>query len=384
MKVLQIVKTSEGAMWAFRQIKVLTKLGVEVRVILPSLDGKLPKQLREIGVTLYECDMNTKNPLKLLKANMKLHKIVNSFNPDIIHSHFVLTTYLIRLGLRNDKTPRAFQVPGPLHLESGPYGMIDKILSQKNDHWIASCKWTQDKYCEMGIDPTRVHLSFYGTDTSEFAIGENKSTVIREELNIQENTPLIGMVAYLYPPKNYLGQKVGLKGHEDFIEAVSILKKEIPNIKALIVGKEWGGGTGYENHIKRIAKETCGDSIIFMGFRTDIPEIYRNLDVAVHPSLSENLGGAVESMLIGVPTITTNIGGFTDIVKNNETGWLVNPQKPIELAEKLRWVLMNKDESRKIALNGHEYVKFELDVNKTGKQVYDIYSRILANRHGIK
>jgi len=380
MKVIHIIKTSVGATWSFKQIKVLKEQGVEVHVILPNNTGKLYDLFNSINIPVYICEFDIKNPIKLLNSMISFKKIVNSINPDIIHSHFVLTTYIMRIVLFNDNRPKIFQVPGPLHLEKGPYGKIDKLLSNRNDYWIATCKWTQEKYVELGIPFSRVFLSFYGTDTSSFINnGKSKSEYLHTELNLPLDNILVGLVAYMYPPKKYLGQSVGLKGHEDFIKALSIVRLKYPKVKGIIVGKEWGLEKDYENKLKKMAIDYCGDSIIFLGFRNDIPQIYQSIDLAVHPSLSENLGGAVESMLAGIPTITSNVGGFPDIVKENETGWLVKSQCPDELAEKIQYVLGNTENSQKIALNGFNLVRKELDVKKTALQVVDIYRKIISN-----
>ena len=65
--------------------------------------------------------------------------------------------------------------------------------------------------------------------------------------------------------------------------------------------------------------------------RSDVAELYSDLDVVVHPSRSENLGGALESLALGVPTIATNVGGFPDLVTHHETGWLVPPKSPTHI-----------------------------------------------------
>src|SRR4029077_16859876 len=83
----------------------------------------------------------------------------------------------------------------------------------------------------------------------------------------------------------------------------------------------------------RLRWERCGDAIRFTGHRTDIPAVYADLDVAVHPSLSENCGAAVESLAPSCPTVRTAVGGLPDVVVDGETGWLVPPHAPERLAD---------------------------------------------------
>jgi glycosyltransferase involved in cell wall biosynthesis len=382
MKALHLIKTGDGAMWAFRQIEVLVNNGVEVAVALPAANGQMAERYRAIGVKVY--DYNFDFPVNRLwylpRLAKELNQLVASEKPDIIHSHFVGTTYTMRYSLRNhDRTPRIFQVPGPLHLESGPYAWIEQRLADSRDYWIGSCKWTVDKYIQLGIPSDRVYLSYYGTDISIYR--RYKRGKLRRELGLDDKVPLIGMVAYMYKPKLYLGHKVGVKGHEYFIKAVSYVQKLLPNVKAVIIGGPWKGAETYELKLKRMATELCGDAIYFTGHRNDVAEIYSDLDVVAHPSLSENLGGAAESLLCQVPTVSTNVGGFPDIVKDGETGWCVPPGDSESLAKALIEAITNRPEAIKRAERGSALARNLLDINKTGKQILDIYKDVLSKSH---
>jgi glycosyltransferase involved in cell wall biosynthesis len=102
------------------------------------------------------------------------------------------------------------------------------------------------------------------------------------------------------------------------------------------------------------------------------------LDVAVHPSHSENLGGAAESLAAGIPTISTNVGGFPDIVINNQTGYTVNPKSPKELADAIIKTINSHIESRRMAFAGHELVREMLDIKSTSENILEIYNNILS------
>ncbi|NCC02178.1 MAG: glycosyltransferase family 1 protein [Clostridia bacterium] len=377
MHVLHLIKTQTGAKWACKQIEVLIGLGIKVTVALPYENGGLADEYRRAGAQVIgaNVDFPVRKLWTLSRVLDRMRNLVRKVNPDIIHSHFVGTTYIMRIALGKDhKIPRVFQVPGPLHLEKGPYGFIDKFLAGDNDYWIGSCEWTCQKYIEMGIPACKVYKALYGTNTASFVL--QPKGVLRKELGIGSTIPIVGMVAYMYPPKVYLGQFVGLKGHEDFIRAISIVRKVIPNVKGIIIGGPWGAAYNYEKCLRNMACKLSGDAIVFTGFRKDVPAIYPDLDVVAHPSLSENLGGAAESLLASVPTITTNIGGFPDIVKHGETGWLVPPKNPRLLAEAIIEALTNKKEAVRRALNGQKLAVEALDVKKTARDVEKIYRSI--------
>ncbi len=101
----------------------------------------------------------------------------------------------------------------------------------------------------MVPDKKKVFLSYYGTDVDQFVKKKGEKTAVCRELGIPEQTALIGMVAYMYGPKRYLGQRRGLKGHEDLIDAVALLVKQRPDVALVFVGGAWAGATAYEDKV---------------------------------------------------------------------------------------------------------------------------------------
>ena len=111
--------------------------------------------------------------------------------------------------------------------------------------------------------------------------------------------------------------------------------------------------------------------------RDDVPAVYRDLDVAVHPSHSENCGGAVESLAAGCPTVATTVGGLPDVVEPGRTGWLVPPRDPDALAAAILTVLADPLEARRRARTGQEHVHALFDVERTAREVLGIYRQVL-------
>jgi glycosyltransferase involved in cell wall biosynthesis len=381
VRVLHFVKTSVGAAWACRQMRELAKLGVDVHVVAPD-GGALLSRYESAGVVVHHenCDLPVGRPWSWVKLFSRVRTLVESVRPDIIHSHFVGTTTCLRLALgRKHPIPRVFQVPGPLHLEHWPFRNIEISLAGPNDYWVGSCRWTCRRYEELGVARERMHLSFYGSDLEECMTPTRGK--LRKEIGISDRVRIVGMVAFMYAPKVYLGQTRGLKGHEDLIEAFAILQKVEPRVALVMVGGAWSAAAAYERRVREYARRKCGDAIVFLGTRGDVHELYPDFDVAVHPSHSENLGGAAESLLHGIPTVASNVGGLPDLVVNGETGWLVPPRDPSQLAEAIREALNNPEEARMRAERGQKLARQLLDVRQTARQVYDIYREILSKRN---
>ena len=378
MKVLQVVKTSRGAAWAFNQAKHLKELGVEIITILPNvLEGNAAKY-KESGMDIIEGDwrLPVTKPWRFFSVCKQIRHTIKQVQPDVLHLHFVTNVLMCRLALRKDKTPRLFQVPGPLHLENGITSFVERCTATKADYWAGACKKTCSIYTDKGLDPQRVQLAYYGVPHKEASQGISKH-ILRTEYGIADDAVVVAMVSYFYKPKKYLGQKRGVKGHEDFIDALKSVIENNPKVVPVIIGNAWDGSEAYEKQVREYARKALGDKVIFTGYRDDVYDIYPEINVVVHPSHSENLGGAAESLMLAVPTISSDVGGFPDIVIPGETGCLAEAKNPEDLADKIIWAVEHQTEMKAMARKGQKIVHELLDLKNTSKVIYTVYEKIL-------
>lgn len=378
MKILQVVKTNRGATWALNQAIFLKKIGVEIITVMPECNKGNAIKYRESGMQVIAGDWSlpVTKPWKFFSKRNEIRKVVKEISPDLIHLHFVTNVLMCRMALHKDKTPRLFQVPGPLHLENKLTNFVERHTATKSDYWAGACKKTCAIYRDKGIADERVFLAYYGVPQKNTEQIDGLP-ILHTEFHIPENKKIIAMVSYFYRPKKLLGQKRGLKGHEDFIDAMKLVMEKHDDVIPIVIGNAWDGAEKYEQEVKRYAKEQLGDRIVFTGYRSDVYRLYPEIDIVVHPSHSENLGGAAESLMLAVPTISSDVGGFPDIVNPGETGCLVKSKDPSDLAEKIEWALENPDKMKAMAQNGQRLVNELLDLNNTAKVVYSVYKQII-------
>ena len=374
--VLQLLKTSVGATWALRQMRELVRLGVEVHAALPP--GPLVPQYEAAGVKVHlmNPDLPIGSPREFFRRRRALRALVDEVKPDVVHSHFVGTTLMMRLALGpRHRVPRLFQVPGPLHLEHAPFRWLDLCSAGPRDHWMGSCLWTCNRYLSSGVPRERLSLSYYGLDVDAFVPGGRGK--LHAQLGLPPGATIVGMVAYMYAPKRFLGQTRGLKGHEDLIDAVSICLKDDPSLYCVMVGGAWNEAYAYERRVRAYARRRCGDRVIFLGTRGDIADLYADFDVVCHPSHSENVGGAAESLLLAVPTVAADVGGLPDLVKPGQTGWLVPPRDPRRLAAAIREALASRQNAEAMARRGQELTRHVFDVRRCAADVFAAYGQIM-------
>ncbi len=377
MRILHLLKTGVGASWALHQVRELVRLGMDVHVAMPL--GPMVERFAAVGANVhpFQADIAAHRPWAWPALLTSLRALVDQIAPDLIHSHFVGTTATMRLALSQSEIPRVFQVPGPLHLEHPFYARAELSLAGPQDHWIAACRWTQDAYRMHGISARRVSLSYYTTDLARFTPAADDGS-LRRALGLNAQTAVIGMVAYCYPPKRYLGQRRGIKGHEDFIDAIAWCRANGADVVGVVVGSAWGRAEWYERQVHAYAMARCPGGIHFLGHRNDVAALYAGFTIAVHPSLSENVGGALESSLMAVPTIATATGGFPDLIRPGKTGWLVPPASATRLGQTILQVLDDPMTANQMAANARAQALEQFSSERLGREIRDIYRQILG------
>ncbi len=172
----------------------------------------------------------------------------------------------------------------------------------------------------LGYPPERMVMIPNGTDLATYRPDPLARLLVREELGIPHEAPLIGLVARFHP----------MKDHLTFIRAADLIQSERPEAHFLLCGD----GVTWENRELATWIERVGLRSRFhlLGRRDDLPQLNSALDIA---SSSSYYGEAFplvigEAMACGVPCVVTDVGDSALIV--GETGYIVPPQNPEALA----------------------------------------------------
>ncbi len=383
MKVLHLSKTSQGARWASAQARVLTRRGIEVHVALPDLDGPVANELIANGAQIHRIDY-TLSPVHAVATTSslgQLRRLVNVIQPDLIHSHHVKAAMMARLALRGRyPVPRLFQVPGPLHMERLPFRMLELSAATTDDYWIATSRAILSHYLRAGISSERVFLSYAGTENERFR-GQRKGE-LRRHFGLADSDFLVGNISYVYTPKWYLMQRVGLKCHEDLIDGISLAAEKDPSIRGVLVGGPWGTNSRYFEKLRRYARKRSGDAVIMPGAfnQEEVASAIWDFDCVAHVPMSENCGGVVEPLLCGIPTIASRIGGLVEVVMDGSTGVTVPVGDPRALSEAILFVRNHYSGMCNQAHAGRMLVETMFDVNRTAVEVEKIYRYVLDQR----
>lgn len=215
-------------------------------------------------------------------------------------------------------------------------------VSQSDARYAARLPFCKNKvrYIPLGIAP----ISFLSKEEAQKTLG------------LSGDTPLVGTIAEL--TKN--------KGLAYAIEAM----RSLPNVCYLIVGE------GEERRALATTARAADltDRVFFAGHIRDAARLLKAFTVFLLPSLKEGLPYVLlEAGLAGLPVVASRVGGIPDLIKDGETGLLVSPKNPAEIADALRFLLTNhiKREAFGVALK--EKITAQFSFEKMLKETVAVY-----------
>jgi glycosyltransferase involved in cell wall biosynthesis len=138
------------------------------------------------------------------------------------------------------------------------------------------------------------------------------------------------------------------------LHAVPEVLRAFPDAKFALVGRGWGPeGPAYQRQLENLAQSLgVAGSVLFPGERGDGPDTLASFDISVHPSLNDNLGGTVESLLMARPMVVSDIRGYNDTVIHEETGLVVPAGDAPALAAAIVRLLGDRQFARRLGENG--------------------------------
>jgi glycosyltransferase involved in cell wall biosynthesis len=329
--------------------------------------GWLYENLSTAGITTTILESARANDWQFV---LRLVRHIKRFRVDLIHSHLagmnfyaclagmlcckpVITTYH---GLIGDWQARTLK-------NRVRYAFITRAASAVV---TVSDFLRRELLRAWGFKADRVFRIYNGADLRAFENG-TQGTSVRAQFGLPESTSLVGMVGNIRRPK----------GYEYFVQAARLVIDRRPECYFLIVGE--GKGELLEKLREQIAALKLEQKVLIVGFRDDVPQILRQLDVFALSSISEGLSIAtIEAMAAGLPVVVTDSGWPTEIVEHGVTGLVVPPAAPEALAEKILLLLEDRNLANTLACRAQNTVRSRFDLDMCVQNYVDLYRRCLA------
>jgi len=157
------------------------------------------------------------------------------------------------------------------------------------------------------------------------------------------------------------------KGLDVLLRAVAMLVRAHPGIELLIAG------TGpQERALRRLGDELgLSDRVKYVGYVTDMPSLYAEVDLVIQSSLTEGLPNVMlETAYLGVPVVATDVGGTREVIEHGVSGWLVEAGSAPAIAAGIERYLADPAAFAAMATRGRRRIEehFSIDT-RTARQL---------------
>jgi glycosyltransferase involved in cell wall biosynthesis len=262
-------------------------------------------------------------------------------------------------------------IPAVCHIRSVPRpDMIRKYLLDRASRLITVSEHIKQALGEGGGAPM---VTIYNGIDLAYGRLEGVAQRVRAELGFSVDNVVVGMISRLDP----------LKGQETLIQAAKRVVDRYPQVRFLIAGEPKNKTPEYLQRLKFMVKSASLECyFVFTGYRRNFMELAAALDVSVLPSLSEGFGRTnLEAMVLKKPVISSNIGGIPEVVEDGVTGFLVPPDDPQSLAQRIMELVGDKDKRQQMGERGYRRVVEKFDLNQQVRKIEQLYEELLNLSH---
>lgn len=312
------------------------------------------------------------NPVKDWKAFRELKRLFKEEKVNIVHTHSS------KAGILGRWAAKSAGVPVIIHTFHG-FGFhdyqnffvkrffifLEQITAKITDKLVAVSEENVKKGLRYKIGKKEQYTVIHSGIKFEAFLDVNVDIEgKKKELGIDINSRVVGMIACFKPQKAPL----------DFVKMAEIVTREIPDVQFLLVGD----GVLRPKLEGLIKEKSLKNKVILTGWRNDVPEIINVFDIFVLTSLWEGLPRVIpEALISGKPVVATAVDGSKEIIEDGENGFLVPPRDVKAMAEKVIFLLKNKEKAEKIGKRGKELINnssFNIDVMvKEQEKLYESY-----------
>ncbi len=279
----------------------------------------------------------------------KLADFIKEKNITVVHNHLYAPMIISALATLKVKVPVMWHFHGHhFEVRRWPLNVLSKLPSVKRTIFVCAAL-------------ARYFENEYSFPKKKIKVLYNSSQIQRlPELKPKDDIVRIG----------FIGRVVKLKRVQFHLEVAKYLKERgILNFEVMIVGD------GPEREpMEALAKELgVDDKVKFLGFRTDIENLYNHFDLFVLPSDEEALSLAlIDAGRCAIPSLAFDVGGNKEIIKDGETGYIVKSLN--DLKEKVATLIEKPELRKKMGEKAEEFTRI-FDEENHLKSLLNLYEK---------
>jgi glycosyltransferase involved in cell wall biosynthesis len=284
----------------------------------------------------------------------------------LLHAHDFKSDALALMVAARTGVPVVTTVHGfiPRSRKARLYGRVDRFLHRRMARVIVVSHALFRMYERQRHPAGHVVLIRNCVDLDRYPFG-HASDLLRRLTGAPASAPIIG----------HVGRLSMEKGQGRLIAAFARLRSDFPDARLVLAGE----GPELASLKAQVAALGLTDAVHFLGYRTDIPDVFADLSVLVLNSDTEGVPRVVlEAMALGVPVIASAVGGTPEIVEDGETGILIPARDEAALCSALARTLTDRDAARDRSLRARRFVERECDMRRQVERTEALYGEVVG------
>ncbi|TXH07763.1 MAG: glycosyltransferase [Candidatus Moraniibacteriota bacterium] len=328
-KIIHLVPTLERGGSEMSQLRMLPYLNDEIESIFITLkqEGSLAPKFREKDITVIA--INQKGLWDFV-SYVRLLKILRSLHPNLIVTHLLYADIVGRFLVQFFVTPPVIASLATTYNFPSywPARLFERLTKYFTKGYIANAEIVKKTYVEkFGVPEKKITVLTTGMDTEALSSLVPDAS-LRQSLGIDAHDTVLISVANLHINK----------GHRYLLEAFEELYPTYPETKLLLVGD----GLERENLENQVKNYQSKNAILFLGKRSDVPQLLALSHIFVLPTFFEGMCNAImEAMTRGLAVVTTDIQENQELITHKKTGLLCPIRNTKSLSELLELLLQN-------------------------------------------
>jgi glycosyltransferase involved in cell wall biosynthesis len=242
-----------------------------------------------------------------------------------------------------------------------------------------ACQWVlgpsdavTGNLASAGIDENRLRTVYNGIDLRRFTTTPtDRIDALRRELGLRDGERAIGL----------FGQMLPYKGHRTLIEAAPQILRACPEARFYFVGAL--ENPPYQHELQTLLEARgLGDQIRFTGWRNDVQDLIRAMDVVVIATTTPEPAALMlmEAGAMERPVVATRTGGTAEIIADEQTGLLFSPGDASQLAARVSRILGNPDFGRALGTRARQRVERQFNLEQHLTNMFEFYRAAVSLR----
>jgi glycosyltransferase involved in cell wall biosynthesis len=353
-------------------------------VILPAdmPTGMLSPELERLGVEYHFANLGIlrrkylkprailRLAIELLKGIAYVRSVARDRRVALVYSN-TFVTVSGAIGGKLAGVPVLWHIREILSLPRPVRWLLCKTLRLCADRVVCISKAVRDSVLKEAPNLARKSVVVYNAVSVAANDGVGKDIGLREELRLPQGAPLVGMV----------GRISHWKGQEILAEAAALVLRNHRDAHFVAVGSYFADESHYLQKLTSLISDLGLDGKFHLvGYRSNVTDVYRALDVFVLPSMKPEPFGrvTVEAMMQGRAVIATNHGGTVELIEDGVTGMLVPPSDTTALAAAIESLLVARPMREKMGRAAALYAKQNFGLPGYGSQMRNIINELVA------